>query len=308
MGALIPIEPDHLCSLIALNAGQTKVSSALIVGIKWGAGHSLGMLTFCLLFLPFQSMINLDVWEFYGNYVAGGLLIGIGIYFLCFESKYLELGSDGSWQPRQAACSCCYHSHPSFRSSSLDGCDHGEDGHATDPESECTPLVPHEEKRDVAPKTMGLSSLGDFWQTHIISDGGALVGALQGLCCPSCIAGLAFVGQLGSQHPRTGDIMLFFSIMFISILACSGLVSSSVVAFGQSFNFCCSLSTRTMFRGACIFSIAMGTAWVILNACGMLHVIEYTHGMHDQMIAQNEDMQAMALHQQHEAHKLAPLR
>lgn len=285
MGALIPLEPDHLCSLIALNAGVTNLQHALYVGFKWGLGHCLGMMSVCLVFLPLQSLIHLELWEYYGNYAAGALLCIIGVYFLAFESRYLEVGEDGSWKPKQGhECSCCGDpaslaipiaiAKPNPCNTPGHNCN---DGCCSDPEShesETLPLMPPEERAESSsssrflPKSLAHASLGDLR--------GVLVGLLQGLCCPSCIAGLAFVGQMGAQHPGVSDITLFFLFSLISILSCSCIVSVCVVAFGRGAAFCFSLSTRTMFRGACIFSICLGSAWIALNACGKLHVLQYT--------------------------------
>jgi len=280
MGALIPIEPDHLCSLIALNAGVTRVDTAFWGGIKWGIGHSIGMLTFCLIFLSAQKLINLELWEFYGNYVAGVLLFGIGVYFLKHESQYVEIGEDGDWKPTSDSCHCCSshsvakpmhkpHSHADGHDCSAGSCSHGSHD---DPEAERVPLIAAEEKTKTA-ATLIAPSLGDLR--------GAVVGTLQGLCCPSCVAGLAFVGQMGAQHPSTMDITLFFLIVFLSITFSSAVVSSLVVFAGRSASTCFSLSTRTMFRAACIFSILVGITWIALNAWGQLHVIQYTHSIEE---------------------------
>jgi len=284
MGALIPIEPDHLCSLIALNAGERRPWQAFIGGMTWGIGHSIGMLTFCVIFLPLQSLIQVGVWEHYGNYVAGILLIGIGSYFLAYETRYLELSDDGSWVPKQDACSCCHahvqdpHTHSHHKAlghvhgpSCTD--DHCSSKAELDEESEGMPLLSGEEKID--------KQLMMPWAAVDLR--GAIVGMTQGLCCPSCIAGLAFVGQMGAQHPSSLDMLAFFTVCFASLVLCSGFISAGVVAFKRSCENCFSVSTRTVFRVACAFSIALGTAWIVLNASGNLHVIQYTDVLEQQL-------------------------
>lgn len=295
MGALIPIEPDHLCSIIALNAGVRKAWPAFLGGLAWGVGHSIGMLTFCVIFLPLQSLIRVGLWEHYGNYIAGLLLIGIGCYFMANESKYLEVAEDGSWVPKQEACSCCQtldfhvhsHAHPGHAHAAGQGCssqtadhEHCEQGDCCasglDPEAESTPLLAPEEKAGKPiEKSLLPFSVGELR--------GGLVGMLQGLCCPSCIAGLAFIGQMGAQHPSGLEIMSFFVICFASVVFFSAIISVAVVAFGRSCSHLFSTSTRTIFRASCIFSIALGTAWIALNACGRLHVIEYTHPIEERL-------------------------
>jgi len=287
MGALIPIEPDHLCSLIALNAGQRKAWPAFVGGAQWGLGHSVGMIVFCLIFLPLQKLITLDVWEFYGNYLAGLLLIGIGIYFLTYESKYLEIDDDGSWVPKKDACCCCHGAEHESQSlcAAYRSAAHGPGScgdhrnHSShdelDPESsENSPLLT--DKADEAGKPAGRFSLVDLR--------GALIGLLQGLLCPSCIASLAFVGQMGAQDPSGLEVMSFFAVCFLSLVVCSALISSSVVAFASQCSLCCpAISTRTVFWASCGISILLGVTWIVLNATGTLHVIEYTHPIEEKL-------------------------
>jgi len=266
MGALIPIEPDHLVSLITLNASEREPWAAFVGGAKWGIGHSLGMIAFCLIFLPLQSLIHMSVWEHYGNYVAGMLLVGIGIYFFVNESRYLEIADDGSWVPRQDACGCCHghaaqHSHNHGRPTD-------ETGSTLDPESEEAPLLKPGAKTSHPAEKSQFALLGDLK--------GALIGLVQGLCCPSCIAGMAFVGQMGVQHPSGLDIACFFIMFLLSLVICSGLVSSSIVVVGKFCSSRSTLSTRTVFRFACLLSVVLGVTWMLLNACGRLHVIQYT--------------------------------
>lgn len=263
MGALIPIEPDHLCSLITLNASVREPWVAFAGGAKWGIGHSIGMVAFCLIFLPLQSLIHMSVWEHYGNYVAGMLLVGIGIYFFANESEYLEITDDGSWVPKEVACGCCNghtaHNH---------GRPADEAGSTWDPESEEAPLLKSGAKTSHPAETSQFVSLGDLK--------GALIGLVQGLCCPSCIAGMAFVGQMGAQHPSGLDIACFFTMFLLSLIICSGLVSFGVVVVGRICSSRSTFSTKTVFRFACFLSIALGVTWMLLNACGRLHVIQYT--------------------------------
>jgi len=282
MGALIPIEPDHLCSLIALNAGKKQVWPAMVTGMQWGLGHSVGMLLFCAVFLPLQSIINKDVWEHYGNYIAGMLLVAIGVYFLVNEAKYLEKQDDGSWLPKEDACACCpgpplpisltsaysrNHSHDHA---------HGEScGHECDPEvppvPETTPLL----SDGKASHALEASSPLDRWAVVRNS----LIGLLQGMCCPSCMAGMAFVGQMGAQHPSKFDVASFFAIVFASIVLSSALISVCLVLLGKGVNSHLGVSTRSLYWAACIVSVVLGSAWIVLNAGGHLDVLEYTHGI-----------------------------
>jgi len=288
MGALIPIEPDHLCSLIALNAGTRKPWPAFLGGMSWGLGHSVGMLVFCCIFLPLESLVNVEVWEYYGSYVAGLLLCAIGLYFLWNELKYLETTDDGSWVPKADACCAC-HSHPVYspqvRSlhpghgccpTSNSGCNHSHD--ELDVETEKAPLIPAQDKHGPSVPEEAKASKRS-WEDFK----GALVGLLQGLCCPSCIAGVAFVCQMGAQRHTTLDTVCFFVVCFVSIVLSSGCVSALCVLLGGYCGTYLSFGTRTLYRSACIFSVVVGVVWIVLNAFGKLHVIDYTHGLEHQL-------------------------
>lgn len=318
MGALIPIEPDHLCSLIALNAGEKNIWHAFCSGFKWGLGHSMGMLTFCAIFLPLQSLIDMNVWEFYGNYVAGGLLMGIGFYFLMNESKYLEEKEDGNWVPKSGACNCsslfCSDSSSSDKSDASaaakssrrarrrerhDFIDHDPECQEHDHKhEESTPLIPPPPAPWRPPPTQ--SHLAKFWQTYSLGDlEGLLLGMVQGLCCPSCIAGLAFIGQVGARRPGGLEIALFFAICFASIGITSAFVAAGLAAINRSVVQYLAMPTRAIFRAACALSIILGISWIVLNAGGRLHVLQYTEsienriGIHDN--TQASSMMAMIM-------------
>lgn len=295
MGALIPTEPDHLCSLMALSAGTSEPWVAFLTGVKWGIGHSVGMMLFCAIFLPLQSLIQIDIWEYWGNYFAGSLLIGIGAYFILNTSKYLEERGDGDWVPKQDACSCCgppafdihshIHNHNHGHIHGSDGSHGSHGGHGghgnghgccePDPEAEHAPLLPKDEEINSEGTKSPLRKWYDLR--------GVLIGLLQGLCCPSCIAGLAFVGQMGVQHPNLVDVTVFFAVCFVSILLSSGLISFGLVFLGRGANSVFAISTRTLYMGACSVSMVLGITWIVLNAVGRLEVIDYSSGMEDRV-------------------------
>lgn len=270
MGMLTPLEPDHLCSLIALNMTSLTAWSAFLGGAQWGIGHAAGMILFCIIFLPLQRLITLTTWEAYGNYVAGSLLIGIGVYFLHAEAKYLEKGADGTWAPRVGACACYGHEHHHMEDhESHSHCHPNEVG--DDEEGMKTPLL-RKEADVLVPDSMNLKR--------------GLIGLLQGLCCPSCMAGMAFVGQVGSERPQLSGIIFFFFSMVVSLVFCSALMSAASVALGQSCSSQCRLSARTTFRAACIFSIILGIIWIVLQHTGQLRILQYTDRFESRMTKQ----------------------
>lgn len=280
MGALVPLEPDHLCSLIALNAGVKRSWGAFVVGVRWGVGHSVGMLLFCLFFLLVQAHVEWNHWEYLGNYIAGLLLVGIGTYFFTNESKYVKEADDGSWAVLQdPSCFCCQgqaddrgqgagprHQKPPDRVLLCGGPSPFVEAEEKYEDTEASPLLPRAHAAGEKPSS---SFLGDL--------GGAAIGLVQGICCPSCIAGLAFVGQMGAQRPSYFQIGLFFLIVFSSVVFFSALTSVAVVAAGQHCSAYCSISNRTTYRAACVLAVVVGVTWIVLNAAGILHVVQYTN-------------------------------
>lgn len=299
MGAVIPMEPDHLCSLIALHAGTRKPWPAFLGGMAWGLGHSFGMIMFCLIFLPLESLLSVQVWEYYGNYVAGALLVAIGLYFLWNELRYLETTEDGVWVPKKDGCNVCYGNavprglHPHHDGcSDIGDCNHNDCDAALDPEAEKAPLLCAQDK--IGPAATEEKSAKYSWDDFK----GAFVGMLQGLCCPSCIAGLAFVGQYGAQRHSNFDTVYFMVMCFASLIISSGVIATLCVLLT---GYCGAyLSTRTIYRSSCIFSVIVGVVWIVLNALGKLQVIEYTSGLEQRLHSMagggQATMMMMAMH------------
>jgi hypothetical protein len=286
MGAIIPFEPDHLCSLIVLNAAEKNVWHAFKGGFKWGLGHSVGALTFCAIFLPLQSLINRKLWEVYGNYLAGASLLGIGLFFLSKESQYLEQAEDGTWVPTAEACRCSgcpTTSSSSSTSASCPPCTRSGKATASRTGTECT-----EENAPLAPAPLTRMQV---LQSYFGDVKKFIAGVLQGLSCPSCIAGLAFVGQVGAHHPGGLEIAVFFGLCFASVGLTSACIAAGLATLNRSLNSALSVPTKALYRTACMMSVFLGTTWIILNAQGRLRVLQYTESM-EKSIGVGDHMQA----------------
>lgn len=70
--------PDHLSALAAMAAGGSWKAFAL--GIRWGCGHSLGLLIMTGIFFAAGQTIDLDAVGGYLNYVVGVFMIALGIW------------------------------------------------------------------------------------------------------------------------------------------------------------------------------------------------------------------------------------
>jgi ABC-type nickel/cobalt efflux system permease component RcnA len=70
--------PDHLAAVTPL-AIDNKLK-AWIIGLGWGAGHTLGMLLIGLLFILFRNFLPIEAISEYGEAVVGAVLIAIGAW------------------------------------------------------------------------------------------------------------------------------------------------------------------------------------------------------------------------------------
>ncbi len=68
--------PDHLAAVTPL-AIDNKLKSWLI-GLSWGAGHTIGMLFIGLLFILFRNILPIEAISTYSEVIVGLVLIGIG--------------------------------------------------------------------------------------------------------------------------------------------------------------------------------------------------------------------------------------
>lgn len=84
--------PDHLSALIVLSAGSSWRSAQL--GMRWGFGHSTGLLIVTTIFLAVGKSINLDNVSSYCDFVVGILMVTLGIwgfhYYLKMRTSYKE--------------------------------------------------------------------------------------------------------------------------------------------------------------------------------------------------------------------------
>lgn len=70
--------PDHLSALAAMTTGSSWRAFAL--GIRWGCGHSIGLIIMALIFFAAGQSINLNEVGGYLNYVVGAFMIGLGFW------------------------------------------------------------------------------------------------------------------------------------------------------------------------------------------------------------------------------------
>lgn len=70
--------PDHLSALAAMTTGSSW--RAFTLGIRWGCGHSIGLIIMALIFFAAGQTVDLDAVGGYLNYVVGFFMIALGVW------------------------------------------------------------------------------------------------------------------------------------------------------------------------------------------------------------------------------------
>lgn len=70
--------PDHLSALAAMTTGSSW--RAFTLGIRWGCGHSIGLIVMALIFFAAGQTVDLDAVGGYLNYVVGFFMIALGVW------------------------------------------------------------------------------------------------------------------------------------------------------------------------------------------------------------------------------------
>ncbi|MEY4387805.1 MAG: hypothetical protein RLY20_3088 [Verrucomicrobiota bacterium] len=72
--------PDHLTAIAPIAARTPQ--RAWLPGLRWGVGHSAGVIVIGLLSLMFREFIPVELLSSWGERLVGVMLIGIGIWAL----------------------------------------------------------------------------------------------------------------------------------------------------------------------------------------------------------------------------------
>ena len=92
--------PDHLAAVVPFAIESKK--KAWKIGLFWGIGHLVGMLSIGILFMVFKELIPVDSISEYSEQLVGLVLIGIGIWaiYKIFKKdknhKHLHVHSENS--------------------------------------------------------------------------------------------------------------------------------------------------------------------------------------------------------------------
>jgi len=281
-GAVSVIAPDHLGTLMTLSALCVQ-REAFYIGACWGIGHSIGTIFICAVFMALKAFAvkGRDVYEHYGEYFVGASMVFCALYFAFKEHKYLKEQEDGT--VTAVPCSC--HRFGVQTKSNPDTWDID-----TNPDVVCMPCRPEDfEVPETAPllpcngNADRSDEMGDFGNTFYSQclpssrdSQGACIGLLQGMCCPTGLVGISFVAGMANSV----EIVVFLTAFILLSVVGTGLmaVSWSVITNKGMGKY---VGPRIVYRGSCVFTLALGIAWISANYSGWS--IDYTEQFSDQL-------------------------
>lgn len=292
---LLLIGPDHLGTLMALSTLTTGFT-AFKVGFAWGIGHSIGMILIMPMFFLLKKLSTktldfpMESWEYYGDYCIGASMVLISFYFILYEHHYIEQKEDGTYGMK--GCGCC----PEVEAPAESATDNesGTDlrnicrkyGAGNSRAREASPAKAAFPAKDLDASKQQLNDEASstawarLWKPMFSARDwqGAMIGILQGLCCPTGLMGIGFMGKIGTNSSVT--VLLAFSVVF---LMTSG-IGSGAITFGwgmlSSRGLAGCISPRAMYLSSCVATGLLGLLWVVANAAGVLHHINYAENFH----------------------------
>lgn len=253
--------------LLTITAG-VRPERAFALGAHWGAGHSVGMVVVFAVFLLANKFVNVEVWEFYGNYCAGALLVIMGLYFMFRENQYIENHEDGSASAKFCGCCAPVAMPPTGDELACSPCgDQSQIGYS---------FVTARRSNRPAPEAIKpIFSTGDSIDTCQRNIQGAIIGVLQGLCCPSCVVYFGFVGTIASFDHSWKENVGFLITYAVTSSLVNGILASlwSTCCFSDTGSKY--ISTRGAYRFCCGIAVMLGLAWITLNATGYIKFVDY---------------------------------
>lgn len=241
-GLLRALPPDHVCTIVTLSAASDDVA-ALRVGTAWGLSHAAaaGLVILGLGVAEYVSGVHWGC-EALSESTVGIAMILCAAYFATREDDYIKENPDGT--QTVLACDCCASSHAGHK--------HGTGGSAESP----GPAASSSSRTEHVTGTQGgLQLFG--WGDRDVS--GAVMGAIQGACCPMTFAGTAFVGFL-STPARCAAFGMAFLVCTTASTGLLALLCSRLTREGCSW-----LAPKTVYRATCALTVILGTACIMAD-------------------------------------------
>ena len=73
--------PDHLSALATLSVGKTA-RAAFGLGVRWGCGHSFGLLIVAIIFFAVGQSVNIDTLTYWADMFVGFFMIILGLWYI----------------------------------------------------------------------------------------------------------------------------------------------------------------------------------------------------------------------------------
>lgn len=274
LGALVALAPDHLGTIMTLSVASDSFG-AFRVGATWALGHAAGMGTILLLLFFTESAVGFSTkrWERASEYVIGVSMILCALYFIAQESHYIRESADGT--QTVLSCECCTPGppHSSVKKQSA----HRKKGFAKFCDSFGRRDGGHES--DFSNIDPGASSTAEgrrllAWSGRDIN--GAVMGIVQGFCCPMSIVGTTFTSAVSTPLGRAAFVTAFVAV---------STVGTGMLAMGWSHITRSSgswLPPRVVYRATCVFTMLFGFLWIVATAAGKTDFLEWTERLMDQ--------------------------
>ena len=89
--------PDHLSALSTLSVGK-PLKTAFGLGVRWGCGHSFGLLIVAIIFFAVGQQIDLTILSYWADMFVGIFMILLGVWYILKawrdRIKYLQEKED----------------------------------------------------------------------------------------------------------------------------------------------------------------------------------------------------------------------
>lgn len=116
------------------------------------------------------------------------------------------------------------------------------------------------------PNAAGMQLFG--WSHRDVN--GAIVGTVQGFCCPMCLVGASFASVLNTPA-RCAVFVVAFVVMSVIVTGLLALVWSRIARSGSHW-----VSSKIVYRATCTFTLCLGVVWIIANYLGEVNLLEWT--------------------------------
>ncbi|MEX2206118.1 MAG: sulfite exporter TauE/SafE family protein [Myxococcota bacterium] len=80
--------PDHVAALAPFSVEARE--KAWVVGLRWGVGHALGIITVALLVVTAADSLDLELLEGAGDYLVGIVLVAVGLWGLRHQRRAVD--------------------------------------------------------------------------------------------------------------------------------------------------------------------------------------------------------------------------